>query len=123
VLAEFCLLSACLEGLEAMLDELFPAEVRELLEVLLKIGLRRLRASTDCHSEILVVVARRACLEEMSASLINRADEKTNTEWSLCGMECLDLRLLGNLADQALTGVMTVMSVPVVEAFTPHELA
>lgn len=59
----------------------------------------------------------------MGTSFINRADKKAYTEGSLGGMISLDLRLLGNFGNETLSGVMTVMSVPVVEAFRAHELA
>lgn len=38
-------------------------------------------------------------------------------------MISLDLRLLGNLGYQSLSGMMAVVSVPVVEALGSHELA
>ena len=59
----------------------------------------------------------------MSACLIDGADEKTDTERSLSGMIGLDLRLFGDLGNQSLSGVMRVMSVPIVQAFSSHKLA
>ena len=106
-----------------MLDKLLPRELSERLVVLLEVGLRGLRTSSDGHSDVLVVVARGACLEQVCTCLVNGADQQTNSEGSLCGVEGLDLRLLGDLADQSLSGMMAVMSVPVVEALASHELA
>ena len=61
------------------------------LEVLLQIGLSRLRTSTDGHCQVLVIVARGACLKEVSAGLIDGADEESNAEGSLGGMIGLHL--------------------------------
>jgi hypothetical protein len=37
-------------------------------------------------------------------------------------MACLDLTLLGNLVDESLCWVLTVVSVPVVQTFLSHKL-
>ena len=74
-----------------MFDQILPASVSKALEVLLQIGLSRLRTSTDGHCQVLVIVARGACLKEVSAGLIDGADEESNTEGSLGGVIGLHL--------------------------------
>ena len=71
VLAEFSLLSRGLQSFETMLDEFLPAKGSKRLIVLLEVSFGRLGASTDCHGEVLVVVARRTCFEQMRACLVN----------------------------------------------------
>ena len=71
VFTQLCLLCTCLQGLETVLDEVLPREGSELLVVLLEVGLGRLRSSADGHGDVLVVVARGACLEQVGASLVN----------------------------------------------------
>lgn len=123
MLTELCFLSWCLQCLETVLHKFLPPERCESLIILLKISLGRLRASADCHGKVLVVVAWGACLEQVSASLINGTNQEANTEGSLSWMVSLDLWLLGNLRYQSLSGVVRVVSVPVVQAFSSHELA
>jgi len=57
----------------------------------------------------------------VSSSLINRTDEETNTEGTLAGVSSLNLALLANLSDEALTGMETTVGVPVVEALVAHK--
>jgi len=57
----------------------------------------------------------------MSAKFINSCNEKADTEWSLGWVTCLGLTLFGKLIDHSLNWVLTVVSVPVVQALVSHE--
>ena len=91
MLTELCLLCRGLQCLEAVLNKLLPSKRGKALIILLQVSLRGLRASTNGHCEVLVVVSRGACLEQVSACLINGANKETNTEGSLSGMVSLHL--------------------------------
>lgn len=123
VLTELGLLCTGLEGTEAVLDQLLLGARGERLKVLLKVGLGRLGARADGHSDVLVVVARGARLEEVSAGFVDAANQEAHTEGPLGGVVSLDRGLLRNLAHQSLRWVMAVMGVPVVQALAAHELA
>ena len=99
-----------------MLNKLLPSEWGKALIILLQVSLRGLRASTDGHREVLVIVSGWASLEEVGACLINGAYKEADTEGSLSGMVSLYLGLLGNLGNQTLGGMMAIMGVPIVEA-------
>jgi hypothetical protein len=59
----------------------------------------------------------------MSSRLIVRANKQSNSEGSLVARASLNLGLFGDLVDQSLSGVGTLMHKLVVEALSAHEVA
>ena len=122
MLSEFCFCSACAHGLDPVVNEPLAIEGTKLLEIALKVGLSRLAFVTDCHSHVLVVVARGTRLEQVSASLVDRSDKETHTEGTLVWMASLSLGLLANDRDETLCGLLRPIDIRVVEAGVAHEL-
>lgn len=59
----------------------------------------------------------------MSSGFVTGADKESDTEGSLGGMAGLNSALPCNLCNESLSGMMAVVSVPVIEALASHELA
>ena len=58
----------------------------------------------------------------MSASLIDGTNQQSDAEGPLSWVVGLDLALLADLGDEALTGMLASVGVPIVEALVTHKL-
>jgi hypothetical protein len=120
---QISLLGTRSEGLDSVLDKLFPAELLELREMLFKVGLCRLASGSNGHGSVLIVVCRRASLEKMSSSLVIRADKESNSVRPLGARDSLDLRPSLNFIDKSLSGMLALVDEVVVQALSSHEVA
>lgn len=90
---------------------------------LLEVGSRRLRSRSDRLRLVLEVNARRLGLEEVwSGLLVESGHEETDAVWALLGVLSEMLRLVGDLAHQALSRHGGPEHVSVVHALVAHVL-
>jgi len=122
MLSEFRVLGTCTQRLDTVGDQIIERGIFERLEVLLKVGLRGLAPVSNCHGVVLVIISRRACLEQVSTVLVNASQKEANTKRTLGRMACLDLGLAGNFSNNPLGRMLALVSVPVVETFISQKL-
>ena len=106
-----------------MLNQLFPTQRGETIEVLLQVGLSRLVPRANSHSNVFIVIRRRVGLEKVGARFVNPSHEETHSKGPLRRVTGFDLTFLSYFIDESLSGVVASVSVPIVEALVPHEFA
>ena len=120
MLCEFGLSSTSTHCFDTVSDQSIGVHTTERLKVTFQVGLGRLTLVADGVCDVLEVVARGACLEQMCASLVNAGHEKSHTIWALVRVARFCLRLAADSLDKSLAWMLRAINVRIVQTRVAH---